>query len=395
MSSKSARVAFCGGGSGGHLTPAIAIAQNLLERHPEIQVSYLTSAREIDARILHLPKHSMANFLHHVALPMQSGFAWNQSVGFAMALWRSVRIARNYFVENRPERVLGLGGFASVPGIVAARMCRIPVVLLETNTVPGRANRYLSRLAELMFTGWPVCERTTYSLFCKTQRVGVPVRSEFLNQREAQIVDPSIVILGGSQGAGRLNTIVTESLLANPTLLSGWKIFHQTGSHDFSRTAERYSCIHPVSAAHPSNPGQSSVRGLPTIKPSPEITVQPFFDNMEQLLSKASLVISRCGAVTLAEIAATECPSILLPLRTAADDHQLTNAEFFVDAKASVMIDDSTNDAASQLLAAIAFCSEENQAAEMRRNAGRLFTAKAAETVADALAVRPHAVEES
>ena len=150
-------IAFAGGGSGGHLTPAIAIAEELLERRPSLRILFFVSTRAVDRRILNASNLvAMANF---TVIPQQvesGNVARSHPLRFLRGLAGSIRLCREHMRQENCGFLLGLGGFASLPAVVANRRLRRPLALLETNCVPGRANRILNRRADVTFTGWPL-----------------------------------------------------------------------------------------------------------------------------------------------------------------------------------------------------------------------------------------------
>lgn len=317
-------IAFCGGGSGGHLFPAIAVAEQLLLQH-DLAVTFVISSREIDAAILANAGLS-ESAMKTVVQPISSSA---ERLPLLWATWKSVLLCRREFKRNRPDVVVGTGGFASVAGVLAAWWLKIPVVLLECNAVPGRANRLLSRLAAMTAAGWPISDNDLRLLNSEVRQTGVPIRSQFAkselrtteHRTDSQL---KVVVLGGSQGAARLNDIVLQAL-AELECEQKISVLHQTGSAHLLSVQQRYDVI------------------------DVDCVVSPFIDDVAAAITDADVVISRAGAVTLAELSAICRPAILIPLSTAADDHQTANANRLCSAGAAIRIDERATDAVKQL----------------------------------------------
>jgi UDP-N-acetylglucosamine--N-acetylmuramyl-(pentapeptide) pyrophosphoryl-undecaprenol N-acetylglucosamine transferase len=206
--------------------------------------------------------------------------------------------------------------------VYAAQRLGIPTVLLEQNAIPGRANRWLSRRASAVCAAFDE-SRSGFRSRVRVEVTGNPVRAAFLSEARSCVADaetgdgPLLVVLGGSLGAGAINHDVLAGLRESPQVLSGWRILHQTGSDDFARVADEYQRL-----------------GIAA-------EVQPYFDKLAERLKSASLVISRGGGTTLAELACVGLPTIIVPWRGAADDHQLANAIAYSRRGAAVLATDS------------------------------------------------------
>ncbi|MCR9197494.1 MAG: glycosyltransferase [Planctomycetaceae bacterium] len=361
------RVAFCGGGSGGHLTPALAIAEELCQRDHQTQLQFFVSARPVDQRVLTAGTPPVSQEQIFVQPLMRS----SPGVRFAARLTQSFFLCRRRFQQQRPDVVVGTGGFASLPGVLAAWWRGIPVVLLELNRIPGRATRTLARFCQVLLTGWPLAEAVTQLLPCPIRQVGVPVSPSFFeaisHEGGTTQTRPSVMrvlVVGGSQGARRLNELVQKMLLhwdAEVFL----DVLHQTGVDD--------SHSRPAPTA-------------PTLPDRVSLTTVTFLTDMCVQLASADLVICRCGAVTLAELAAAATPAILVPLPTAADEHQRYNAEYLVQRHAAVLVDERAPDAATLLRAAVQkLLTSDTARDELSDNLGRLAQPLAARQAADAI----------
>jgi UDP-N-acetylglucosamine--N-acetylmuramyl-(pentapeptide) pyrophosphoryl-undecaprenol N-acetylglucosamine transferase len=308
------RYLFSGGGTGGHLFPGLAVAEELRDREPQARIVFVGSVRDIERGIVAVHGYE------HAVLPVEPSTALRRNpLKFLWTGWNSLRSAAALLDRERPTAVIGLGGFASVPLVWTASRRGIPTVLLEQNIVAGRATRLLSRRASLVCLSFG---GTVNDLPRGTNAVltGNPVRREIAALHEAPRSDglehdPTLLILGGSQGAIAVNEAVFIAIerLARP--LAGWKIVHQTGRADEQRAMDVYTRLglrHEVCA---------------------------FFDNLPALFSRATLVVSRAGATTLAELACAGCPAILIPYPNSVRDHQRLNAMAFRDAGAAIVVE--------------------------------------------------------
>ena len=296
------RILFAGGGTGGHVFPAVAVAQALLVREPSAQVLFaLPKGRSnyLEGSAWRTERIAAPRFDHLSRPGRLLGLAWNGSRGMLSA----ARILASF----RPQAVLGTGGYASAPLVLSAGICGIPVVLLEPNAVAGKANRFLSRWAESVAAAWefdyePWAERRhPFSSTTRLEITGTPVRAEIL-QAAGEPERPGVLVIGGSQGASALNAPVAEALVAVARAFPGLSIRHLTGAQD--------------------QPAVSALYGAAGVKAE----VLPFLKDMCPAYREASVVVSRAGGNSLAEILALGKPSILIPLPGSADGHQQANA---------------------------------------------------------------------
>lgn len=290
---------FAGGGTGGHLFPGIAVALELLRRESASQMLFIGSEKDLESSIL--AKHQ----LEHRPLPVESlATLKRHPFRFITRNWRAWRAASQLIRETSPTVVIGLGGYASAPIVWVAARRQIPIVLLEQNAIPGRTTRWLARSAAVVCSSFSEAARYL-SNAKRIELTGNPVRKEITTLSAAPRPVSSIkelLILGGSQGADSLNDAVVAAASRLKKELSGWQIVHQTGPRLADSIRSTYQ--------------QQSIDAI----------VQPFFDDMAQRYQAASLVISRAGATTLAELTCCGLPMILVPYPHAADDHQRANA---------------------------------------------------------------------
>jgi len=288
-------VVLAGGGTGGHVFPALALAETIRKREPEAQVRFVGTSRGIETRIV----RSAGYVLDLVPSRPVLGKGLLAKLRGLAAIARGVLSARRVLRRVAPDLVLGLGGYASVPTVVAALALRIPVGLLEPNARPGRANRWLGRFVRSVFVQF--AEAEPYFPKGKARRTGIPVREVARAQHRPETGTVSLLIFGGSQGARSLNRAVAGGL-DQLGERDGFRITHQTGEADLAFVEAAYA--------------DAGVRA----------EIAPFFDDLTDRLGSADLVISRAGASTVAEICMAGVASVLVPYPYAADDHQTANA---------------------------------------------------------------------
>src|SRR5918993_1240579 len=292
------RIVIAGGGTGGHLYPGIAVARELLRRRPDSVITFAGTSRGIEARVI--PREGFElDVLRSAGLKGTSPRALITGLSLlplsGVDAWRILS-------RRRPDLVIGVGGYSSGPVVALAASRGIPTLLLEQNAAPGFTNRTLSHVVSAA----AVTFESTVGYFGRRGFVaGNPVRPEFFSERgsHAANVPPKVLIFGGSQGSHAINVAGVEAAPRLAARRSGLAITHQTGERDLEFVRDGYRRA-----------------GL-------DARVEPFLFAMEREITTADLVISRAGATTIAELTAAGRPSVLVPLPTAADDHQRKNAE--------------------------------------------------------------------
>lgn len=291
------RLLLAGGGTGGHLFPAVALAQCLLEQDPAAEVLFVGTARGIEARVV--PELGLPLQLIDIRGFVNRGFLGK--IGMIPCLIKSVRQGMRILREFKPDVVLGVGGYASAPMVVAARLTGIPTVIHEQNAWPGLTNRLLGRWVRCVCLSFSEADRAFHR--ATTIVTGNPLRRGMEDCPPVANDGPGLLIFGGSRGARAIN----DAVLAALPLLQKWRgrltIVHQTGSDDLERIRRGYADA-----------------GWP-----PE-SVVPFIDDMSAAYARAHLVVCRAGATSLAELAVCGRASILIPYPYAAGDHQTINA---------------------------------------------------------------------
>lgn len=301
------KAVIVGGGTGGHVIPALAIARELRDRY-SADVMFVGTSRGIETRLV-----PQAGFpLQLVQVGQLKGQSLVRRAKTLIDIPRAVFTCRKMFAEFRPQIVIGVGGYASGPGMLAAILMRIPTLAFEPNLVPGFANRMVARFVPAAAVHFEETKR-----FFRNARVtGVPVRQEFFSIPERKFSPPgSLLVFGGSQGARVLNQTMIDAIPKWREL--GIRIQHQTGERDFEKVDSAYKQA-----------------GFPA-------QVSRFIDDMPSAFEQADLVLCRSGASTVAEITAAGKPAIFVPFPFAADDHQLKNAEAVEKAGAARLIRES------------------------------------------------------
>lgn len=303
------RILIAGGGTGGHIIPALAIADELKARHAA-EIVFVGTARGLESRLVPQAGYRLelirVGQLNRVSL----GTRLKTLVDLPLSLIQCVRLLRKF----RPDAVIGVGGYASGPVMGAAILMGIPTLAFEPNAVPGLANRLIGARVKAAAVNFEPAAR----YFRNAHITGIPVRAEFF--RLAPRPDgtpPHLLVFGGSQGARVLNRIMPEIAAALLGAVPGLTILHQAGARHAESTLAGYQ----ASGA-----------------PADRWRVEAFLDNMPRQFEAADLVLARSGASTVAELAAAGKPAVLIPFAQAADDHQRRNAEVMAQAGAARML---------------------------------------------------------
>jgi UDP-N-acetylglucosamine--N-acetylmuramyl-(pentapeptide) pyrophosphoryl-undecaprenol N-acetylglucosamine transferase len=374
-------VVFSGGGTGGHLYPALALADALLEIRPDVRVFFVGASRGLEARVL--PQRG----LDHCLLPVegfQRGRGLLTSWRAVPALVGSLRTVGELFVRLRPNAVVVTGGYASGPAGIAAGLMGLPLVVQEQNSVPGLTTRALSRWASRIHVAFP--EASGHLPASRRDRVrfsGNPVRAVAdVHRAEARrllgLPETGLVLLvtGGSQGSLALNRTLEAAVRG----FSAGELRRPDGLHVLWATGPKH--FEGVSATLASTGSPAWIHAV------------PYLDDMPGALATADLALSRAGAMTTAELLNNGLPAILVPLPTAAADHQMKNAEALAQAGAAIVAPEEglTGPALWQRVAALAEDAELR--AEMRAAAlDRARPAAAADIAQDVAALLPRVRE--
>jgi UDP-N-acetylglucosamine--N-acetylmuramyl-(pentapeptide) pyrophosphoryl-undecaprenol N-acetylglucosamine transferase len=309
-------VVIAGGGSGGHVFPALAIA-DALQRCADVEVVFAGTARGLEASAI--PARGYRLELLDV-VPMKGGGTMRAAHG-ALVAARAVVHALGLVRRLRPAVVVSVGGYAAGPVALAAALLGVPVAVVEPNGVAGLANRILGPVAKRAYVAWGPAA-TSFSPK-KTRALGLPLRQDFVPVPYEPSSRPRILVLGGSQGAAPLNERLPAAIGIVDRAHPDVEVLHQTGQGRENAVAEAYRRA-AVSRA----------------------TVVPFLDDVAAELARADLVVARSGAGTVAEVAAMGRPALFIPFPQAADDHQTANARALSDAGGAVWIPQHDADAA-------------------------------------------------
>jgi UDP-N-acetylglucosamine--N-acetylmuramyl-(pentapeptide) pyrophosphoryl-undecaprenol N-acetylglucosamine transferase len=300
------RVIVAGGGTGGHVIPALAIAQELRSRY-DAAVLFVGTARGIETRLV--PAAGFQLELVTVGALNRVDLATRLKTLFDLprAMVQSARIISDF----NPDVMIGVGGYASGPAMLAAGLMNVPMLAFEPNVIPGIANRLVAPMVRAAAVHFAATQR----YFRNAVVTGVPVRREFFHlPARPQGEPPTLLVFGGSQGAHAINVAVTQALPLLAQAVPGIHLIHQTGERDCGDV-------------------ESAVAGSGI-----SAEVSPFIDDMPAAFGRADLLLCRSGASTVAEVTAAGKPAIFVPLPTAADDHQRHNAETLADAGAARML---------------------------------------------------------
>jgi UDP-N-acetylglucosamine--N-acetylmuramyl-(pentapeptide) pyrophosphoryl-undecaprenol N-acetylglucosamine transferase len=307
------RVILAGGGTGGHVIPALAIAHQLKKQF-DAEVLFIGTARGIETRLV--PQAGFPLDLIKVGALKNVSLMTRAKTMFDLprALWVAGRMLNDF----RPDVVIGVGGYASGPAMFAAIRRRIPTLAFEPNVVPGFANRMVARWVSVAAVHFE--ETCEYFPRCKV--TGVPVRDAFFHIPAKNSGSPILLVFGGSQGARAINQAMVESLPGLRARIPGLHIIHQTGVRDYDTVLAAYQ-----------NSGASG-------------EVHKFIDDMPATFARADLLVCRSGASSVAEIAAAGKAAIFVPFPRAADDHQNVNARALERAGAAIVVEESNLEAA-------------------------------------------------
>jgi UDP-N-acetylglucosamine--N-acetylmuramyl-(pentapeptide) pyrophosphoryl-undecaprenol N-acetylglucosamine transferase len=295
---------MAGGGTGGHVIPALAVARELRARGHTVR--FIGTERGLEARLV-----PAADFpIDWIRIGGLKRVGWRQAIGTLAALPASVRQAWQILDRVSAAGVFSTGGYAAGPVLLAACLKRIPIVMMEANAVPGFTHRHLARFAARAMVSFPETQR--WFPRGRTEVTGLPVREEFFAVSRKPPGQPlTLLVTGGSQGSRTLNRAVEESRRMWPE--GEVRLIHQTGAAAFPDLDERF----PFEAS---------------------FEVCAFIEDMPGAFARADLVLCRAGMSTLSELAAAGKPSILVPFPGASDQHQLRNAEAFERAGAARLI---------------------------------------------------------
>jgi len=350
------RIVIAGGGTGGHLFPGVAIAEEFRRRSGENDVLFIGTKRGLEARVL--PQIGFA--LDTLDVEGIKGRGIARSLAAMLKIPRSLLQSRRIIRDFGPGIVIGVGGYASGPAVLAAHFMGLPTAIAEQNAIPGETNRILGRFADRIFVSF--AETAVRFRADRVRVTGNPIRAAIAGaaRRERKAGEPfTILIFGGSQGAHRINLAALEALPHFGEMKGRLRIIHQTGKDDLEMVTKGY---HDQAV---------------------EAEVLPFITDMAAAYGKADLLVCRAGATSIAEITAGGKAAIFIPFPFAVNDHQTKNAELLVNRGAAAMIPerDLTGESLSGVIRRLA--QDPGKIGEMQHNAASLGNARAAADIVD------------
>jgi UDP-N-acetylglucosamine--N-acetylmuramyl-(pentapeptide) pyrophosphoryl-undecaprenol N-acetylglucosamine transferase len=346
------------GGTGGHLFPGLAVAEELRRRG--CRVTLMISPKDVDQQAV-----ASISGMDVVTLPAV-GLVRGGWIGFMAGFLKSYRLARRLFAAQRPDVVLAMGGFVSAPPVAAGIRCGAKTFIHESNSIPGRANRWLARWVDGAFVYFPAAAEGLQAK--KVEVSGMPVRPPFLHPlaaaqaRAALGLNPSapvLLVMGGSQGASKINDLALEAIAPLRQAAPALQFMHLTGPRDLEKVRAGYEARHvPVWA-------------------------RAFFDDMAAALAAADVAVSRAGASSLAELAARRLPSVLIPYPSAAGNHQYYNALAFARTGAARLLQQETATTGAMADEVLDLLGNESKRSAMREALGAWHAHGASAQIAD------------
>lgn len=344
------KIVFIAGGSGGHIIPALAVADQLRHSAPEVEIIFVTSANVLDAEIIR--KHSFRYPFQSIIAPkLRRYWSWQNIRDIFLlpvSLWQAYRFLR----QENPDVLFSKGGYVALPFGFLARLFAIPLIIHESDLVSGLANRLLKKRATHVLSTFPQAG---------TQWVGTPIRQEITTgnaEKGRKFLDFSnnrsiLLVTGGSQGAEQINQLLLHAL---PEITKEIDVVHLCGAGKTrAQNSKHYKAFDYIG--------------------------KEFAD----VIAAADMVVSRSGANTLFELAAAAKPAILIPLISAANNHQQANADFFAAKKAAVVLDSETLTSATFQKAVLDLFSAPQKQREYAKNMHELYQPDAAKTIAEIL----------
>ncbi|OOF49402.1 undecaprenyldiphospho-muramoylpentapeptide beta-N-acetylglucosaminyltransferase [Rodentibacter genomosp. 1] len=345
---KQKKLLVMAGGTGGHIFPAVAVAQTLQKQGWDI--CWLGTKDRMEAQIV--PKHGIP--LRFIQISGLRGKGIKALLTAPYAIFRAVLQAKKIIQEEKPDAVLGMGGYVSGPGGVAAKLCGVPIILHEQNAIAGLTNKWLAKIATRVLQGFP-------NAFPNAEVVGNPVRQDFFNMviPEVRFADRSeklrVLVVGGSQGARVLNHTLPKVV---EQLASKLEVRHQVGK----------GMVESVMARYGENASQ--------------VKITEFIDDMAEAYSWADVVICRSGALTVCEIAAVGAAAIFVPFQH-KDKQQYLNARYLADVGAAKIVEQA--DLTPEILINYLQNFTRNELLQMAMKAKTMSTPFATQRVADVI----------
>lgn len=306
------KMLLAGGGTGGHLFPAIALAEQLKFEEPQSEILFVGTERGLEARML----PELGWTLETIDMSGWAGKGVTGKFKVLLQLAKSMGQARTILKYFKPDVVVGVGGYSSVPVLLMAKLMNVPYLVHEQNAWPGLANRLLGRWAKRVCLSFDEADRAFHS--SATVLTGNPVRSAMESCPSIDNDKSCLLIFGGSQGARSINRAMVAALPHMEELRGRLEIMHQTGEADFEETVKGYDEQNWTN-----------------------VEILPFIKDMSSAYAKSTLIVCRAGATTLAELTACGRPAVLVPYPYAAAGHQSGNAQAMAAKGAALMMEEA------------------------------------------------------
>jgi UDP-N-acetylglucosamine--N-acetylmuramyl-(pentapeptide) pyrophosphoryl-undecaprenol N-acetylglucosamine transferase len=351
------RIVIAGGGTGGHLFPGIAIAEEFLRRDDKAQIIFIGTKKGIEGKLL----GQLGYELRTIEIEGVKGRGLKAMVRSAYQVPQSMWQSRRVLKQFNPHIVIGVGGYASGPAVLTAHFMGIPTAIAEQNALPGITNRILGKFVKVIF----VTYAQTQTWFPKRKVIisGNPVRAAFVAGRYVEKGKKDfwqLLVFGGSQGAVTINKAMINMLSQLQKMKNKIRVMHQTGTKQLEKVRQAYEKF-----------------GI-------KAKVMPFIVDMAGAYAAADLIVCRAGATSLAEITASGKAAILIPYPWAANDHQTKNAQAMADAEAAVVINESELTSGKLFGALENLLSDEKKLKKLEKNSARLGNINAAANIVDA-----------
>ncbi|MES3038131.1 MAG: undecaprenyldiphospho-muramoylpentapeptide beta-N-acetylglucosaminyltransferase [Bdellovibrionota bacterium] len=348
------RIIIAGGGTGGHIYPAVAIAREILKINPKVEIHFVGTPAGLENKII--PREGFNLHHIHVGKLNYSGGFFAKIKTIVKLPWNLVECA-SLLWELKPNFVLGVGGYASGPFVLMAAILGFKTALWEPNAYPGMTNRLLSRFVKRSFIVFP--EAKSFLKSQLVERLGLPVREQV--EKVAMMgkvpkVPFKVLAFGGSQGARAINEALAEMLAKNDPELKDFEFVHQTGTADFEKVKSKVT--------------------------NSKVQILEYLFDIETHYQWCDLVVCRAGASTVAEVAACGKPAIFIPLPSAADDHQSKNAKSLVDQGAAVLLEQKNLTAAHLKAELLRLKNSPDLCIQMSQNLKKFYQPQAAKSVA-------------
>lgn len=355
------KVLLAGGGTGGHLFPGISLAEAIKSREPDAEINFVISGKKLDLKILE-DRGFGCTRIEQRHLPQSPRQFGDFMLTNARALWQIARL----MLKNLPDVVVGLGGYASFTAAASAKLCAIPLVVLEQNVIPGRANRALALTADRVFCQWSQAAR----YFVRRDNLrfsGNPTREslrkiskKIAREKLGLMPDKStLLVLGGSQGASALNRAMLTSAGVLKKHRNRVQVIHLAGRKESETVMDAYSKMKITASVH------------------------EFLKEMEFAYSAADLVLCRAGGTTIAELTAVGLPSVLVPIPHAAQNHQLANAKALASTGAARLLEEKNMSAQAVDKIVLALLLDEKELVRMAEKASLAGRPAAAKRIAE------------